>query len=91
VAGEGGGMQMSIDAYERALQLQPSLTEAWINLGQVCVAVCCSVMQRVARCCSVLKCVAMRVLQCTYRGLDQLGSGVCCSVLRSVAVCCTVQ
>jgi len=48
VAGEGGGMQMSIDAYERALQLQPSLTEAWINLGQVCVAVCCSVMQRVA-------------------------------------------
>jgi len=53
----------------------------WLNGSQVCVAVCCSVLQgeytqsirSVAVCCSVLQCVA-----------------VCCSVLQCVAVCCSV-
>jgi len=49
----------------------------------ICVAVCCSVLQRVAVCCSVLQCVAVccSVLQCV---------AVCCSVLQCVAVCCRV-
>jgi len=38
-----------------------------------CVAVCCSVLQSVVECCSVLQCVA-----------------VCCSVLQSVVECCRV-
>ena len=44
-----------------------------------CVAMGCSVLQRVAVCCSVLQCVAMccSVLQCVI---------VCCSEVQSVAV-----
>ena len=52
----------------------------WVVMArQVCVAVCCSVLQRVAVCCSVLQCVAAwcSVLQC---------AAVCCSVLQCVAV-----
>ena len=68
--------------------------------SHICVAVCCSVLQRVAVCCSVLQCVAAfcNVLQCV---------AVCCSVLQCVtyewviesrhmyvlqcvAVCCSV-
>ena len=41
-----------------------------------CVAVCCSVLQRVAACCSVCS-----VLHCV---------AVCCSVLQFEAVCCSV-
>ena len=44
-----------------------------------CVAVCCSVLQRVVVCCSVLQCVAVccSVLQRVV---------VCCSVLQCIAV-----
>ena len=50
----------------------------------LCVAVCCSVLQCVAVCCSVLQCgaVCCSVLQYVT---------VCCSVLQQyVAVCCSV-
>ena len=50
---------------------------------QVCVAVCCSVLQRVAVCCSVLQCVAV------FCSMLQYGA-VCCSVLQCFAVCCSV-
>ena len=57
----------------------------WVAVSciELCVAVCCGVLQRVAVCCSVLWCVAVccGVLQCV---------AVCCSVLRRVAVCCGV-
>jgi len=48
-----------------------------------CVAVYCSVLQRIAVCCSVLQCAAVycSVLQCI---------AVCCSVLQCVAVWCSV-
>ena len=49
----------------------------------LCVAVCCSVLQCVAVCCSVLQCgaVCCSVLQYVT---------VCCSVLQQyVAVCCS--
>jgi tetratricopeptide (TPR) repeat protein len=50
----GAGLEGSLDAYQRALALEPSLVEAWINIGQVGqrvpgVAIC---VQRVATCCS---------------------------------------
>ena len=50
---------------------------------EVCVAVCCSVLQCVAVCCSVLQCGAVwcSVLQCV---------AVCCSMLQCVAMCCNV-
>jgi len=46
-----------------------------------CVAVCCSVLQRVAVRCSNGYTVCCSVLQCV---------AVCCSVLQYVAVCCSV-
>ena len=69
-----------------------------------CVAVCCSVLQRVAVCCSVLQYVAVCVLQCAAVCSYVIQCG--CSVLRCVppmrstdtlrqhsrykAVCCSV-
>ena len=66
-----------------------------------CVAVCCSVLQRVAGYCSMLQCVA--VCQCVTQNSNHWSSrsetshlsvmqGVaqCCSVLQGVAVCCRV-
>ena len=58
------------NTFDRATQSQAQSTN-------VCVAVCCSVLQRVAACCSVMQCVAMccSVLQCV---------AVRCSVLQCV-------
>jgi len=42
-----------------------------------CIAVCCSVLQRVAACFNVLQCVAV-------------SCSVCCSALQCVVVCCSV-
>jgi len=47
-----------------------------------CVAVCCSVSQRVAVCHSVLQCV-----QQAQRLVSHLDDAVCCSALQCVAVC----
>jgi len=69
-----------------------------------CVAVCCSVLQRVAMYCSVLRCIAVccGVLEAMMRwhaddGEDPFGTecvlqcaAVCCGLLRCVAVCCGV-
>ena len=58
-----------------------------------CVAVCCSVLQRVVVCCSVLQCVEVccsvlqRVVVC-YSLLQCVA--VCCSVLQYVTACCSV-
>jgi len=50
--------------------------------AQLCVAVCCSVLQCVAVCCSVLQFVAV---YCSVLHFV----AVCCSVLQFVAVCCS--
>ena len=55
---------------------------------QVCVAVCCSVLQRVAACCSVLQCIALCCSE-RYAGLQEAQDfsvphvcvAACCSVL----------
>jgi len=59
---------------------------------EVCVAVCCSVLQCVAVCCSVLQCVLQRadVLLCVAATMLRCVLqcvAVCCSVLQCVAVC----
>jgi len=54
-----------------------------------CVAVCCSVLQRVAACCSVtmsLKWLSHKVSKITKSPCV----AVCCSVLQCVAACCSV-
>ena len=70
-----------------------------------CVAVCCSVSQRVAVCHSMLQCVTVccSVSQCVavcvhLFGKESFGHtndddfvGVCCSVSQCVAVCCSVR
>ena len=62
-------------------------------LPQVCVAVYCSVLQRVAVCCSVLQCsprmICARSATCFRRSMLQCVA-VCCSVLQCVAVLCNV-
>ena len=65
---------------------------------RTCVAVCVSVLQRVAICClytdpivPVLQCVVVccSVLQCVAECCSVLQcAAVCCSVLQCVAVCC---
>jgi len=58
-----------------------------------CVAVCCSVLQRVAVCCSVLQCVAVccSVLQCVPNGAQScVMSCVCMGWLRWVG-CFKIQ
>ena len=60
---------------------------------QVCVAVCCSVLQRVAACCRVLQCVAVccRVLPCVEVRCSALQCAVLsCSVMLCIAVCCRI-
>ena len=61
---------------------------------QVCVAVCCSVLQCVAVCCSVLQCVvkrSIRIVICVGPGsITGMCGGVCCSVVQRVAACCSV-
>jgi len=70
---------------------------------QVCVAVCCSVLQYFAVCCNVLQCVAVccsvlplysvRQIQLMLSPLCRFvlrRVAVCCSVLQCVAVCCSV-
>ena len=47
----------------------------------MCVAVCRSVLWRVAVCCGVLQCVENTVRGCC---------SVCCSVLQHVAACCSM-
>jgi len=80
--------QDSFHSHTHSLALSVSRT-GWIqgrDKGALCVAACvavyCSVLQRVAVCCSVLQCVAVccSVLQCV---------AVCCSMLQCVAVCLT--
>jgi len=65
--------------------------EQWMNsLGmsaELCVAVCCSVLQRVAACCSVLQCLQWEGAVDEYIG--DVGRVVCCCVLLCVAVCCS--
>jgi len=67
-----------------------------LQVMQMCVAVCCSVLQCVAACCSVLQCVAARHLGdysviAPRRILVQVMCvAVCCSVLQCVAVCSSV-
>jgi len=53
-----------------------------------CVAVCCSVLQRVAVCYRVLQCVGVccSVLQLVRR-CRLLASLLCCNVLQRLAVC----
>ena len=59
--------------------------EMWrVMSPEVCDAVCCSVLQRVAACCSVLQ----RVAECCKRVASVLQ--VCCSVLQCDAVCVAV-
>ena len=62
----------------------PQHSNASYVLENLCVAVCCSVLQCVAVCCSVLQCVAVccSVLQCVV---------VCYSVLQCVVLCCSVR
>jgi len=57
--------------------------------GDVCVAACCSVLQRVASCCIMLQRVAVRVAK-GESGLQGACGCVCCSVLQRVATCCSV-
>jgi len=51
---------------------------------QVCVAVCCSVLQCVAVCCSVLQCVNVLMIE------EVMWRSGCRCVLQCVAVCCSV-
>ena len=58
----------------------------------ICVAVCCSVLQRVAVCCSVLQCVAVCIPVCCSVYCSMLLCVLqcvaeCCSILQSVAMC----
>ena len=64
----------------RLIKADEALDEVW-----VCVAACCSVLQRVAACCSVLQ-----SLICGSRGLSKLARLLMRyeSVLQCVAVCC---
>jgi len=50
-----------------------------------CVAVCCSVLQRIA---AALLCIRIYLTICSLSSL--LIYTVCCSVLQCVAVCCDV-
>jgi len=62
------------------------------RIFDMCVAVCCSVLQRVAACCSVLQCAAVccSVLQCVAVCCNLLQcAAVCCCVLQCVTVCCS--
>jgi len=59
---------------------------------QVCVAACCSVLQRVSACCSVLQCVAVGCCVCCNLSsflIAQPPTNIRC-VLQCVAVCCSV-
>jgi len=53
-----------------------------------CVAVWCSVLQRVAACCSVS---TLRLKRVTLVNTVRESVAVCCSVLQCVAVCCSVS
>jgi len=55
--------------------------------GRKCVAVCCSVLQRVAVCCSAWQC---QTPDASHSCLQTQQSAVSCSVLQCVAVCCSV-
>jgi len=59
----------------------------------ICVAVCCSVLQRIAVCCSMY----ISYLVTTWRAGETMASvsvlqrvAACCSALQRVAVCCSV-
>jgi len=53
------------------------------DTDDLCVAVCCSVLQCLAIRCNVLQCVAVCCSVLQYVAM-------CCSVLQCVAVCCSV-
>jgi len=53
-----------------------------------CVAVWCSVLQRVAACCSVS---TLRLKRVTLVNTVRESVAVCCCVLQCVAVCCSVS
>jgi len=52
---------------------------------EVCVAACCSVLQRVAACCSMSS-RCWHVRSCVVQVLK-----MCCSVLQYIAACCSVS
>jgi len=56
--------------------------------SEVYLAVCCSVLQRVAVCCNVLQCRSRSEGYLAYQ--SRLLQSVCCSVLQCFAVCCSV-
>ena len=56
---------------------------------QACVAVYCSVLQRVAACCSVLQCHLYGFVENNLLH-EQACVAACCSVLQRVAACCSV-
>jgi len=58
------------------------------QVDRKCVAVCCSVLQRVAACCSVLQ--SSKKLEDNKSQFDHKCVAVCCSVLQRVAACCSV-
>ena len=74
-----------------------------ITTRTLCVAACCSVLQRVAACCSVttrtlcvaaccsaLQRVAASLLARSRSQTSSPADAVCCSVLQCVAACCSV-
>jgi len=65
---------------------------AYVFVSVLCVAVGCSVLQRVAACRSVLQCGVLDVCWCMclymYHVLQRVAA--CCSVLQHVAVSCSV-
>ena len=67
---------------------RPDLTHHDRRCVEVCVAACCSVLQRVAACCSVLQCVAVAIVRPDLTHHDRRCVEVC--VLQRVAACCSV-
>jgi len=86
-----GKKKASILAYT----LRALCTSKKLCTRALCVAVCCSMLQRVDVCCSVLQCVAVcsRLKKNVLKRCCSCNSSsttLCCSVLQCIAACCSV-
>jgi len=80
------------------LHMVNGIESRWFeNVFRLCVAVCCSMLQRVAMCCRVvngiegrLNMTVMLPFENVYRWVVAECVVVCCSELQCVAVCCSV-